>query len=176
MGSNEDAERTLPFSGEVASDRLGGHLKLGFAYWNSLSRSGRLPAWRDVNLLSLPLEAISRVALVDVVRGPFLEFVYRFWGTGQMDAKKIDLTGRKLSDHPRGLAGLLMREYALVVAERRPLSFRRLVPLAGSPTMVQEISLRLPLSDDGETVDRVLSICDWQEIDPPEQWRERRAS
>lgn len=130
--------------------------------WNAL-RDGRFaPPWRVVDLLRLPTAVIPFIAVVDVVAEPE-DFVYRFWGTGHTAVKGSDLTGKSAREHrPAALGEVIFDEYRRVVAERQPLGFRHdLQPHPYCLSVFQD-TLRLPLSDDGETVTHVVSFSDWR--------------
>jgi len=132
------------------------------AYWQSL-RAGRFaPSWREFNLLALDPRSIPHVVVVDVVREP-LDFVYRFWGTAHVTAKGFDKTGKSVAEPPQSRRRVTFQEYEKMVAEKQPLAAVGTVdlPEMGRVPFTQTI-VRLPLSDDGAEVDKIVSIAVWE--------------
>ena len=137
-------------------------LEFTHGYWEE-RRAGRLaPAWKDIDLIALPPALVPRVCVVDVVTGP-LDFLYRFWGTQITDMHRYDLTGRSVRLlTPQSYAETVFRQYAEVVESTEPRSFITEVPLADG-RFTFYATIRLPLSSDGRTVDRVLSVEEYGE-------------
>lgn len=127
------------------------------------------PPWAVADLLKYPAAAVPYLTVVEVIKSPQY-FRYRFWGTGHADVKGFDYTGRSPLDHlPEEHGRAIDREYRMVVAERQAMAFvHDLQPQTDQPSRFQEC-LRLPMSNDGETVTHVISYSDWQTEN--EKWK-----
>ncbi len=131
-------------------------------YWVSL-RAGRMaPTWGEFDLLQLPLTAVPCCVVVDVHYDP-LDFVYRFFGTGHVSAKGREYTGRSATENqPAEVAEAGVRQYERVVEAREPLIFRRIIHSIDRQALpLVQVSVRAPLSDDGDTVTHIVSHADW---------------
>lgn len=131
------------------------------AYWDGL-RGGRFaPAWGAFQLIDLPAAIIPYMRVADVIDGG-ADFRYRFWGTGLSFVRALDRTGKRLSaiDSPRTPAAL--EEYRRIVREKRGFASvydaRTHLPGAG----LHAPCIRLPLSSDGETVDKIACYTDFE--------------
>lgn len=135
------------------------------AFWESLKGSRFAPSWEDFRLVDLPAEVIPRIVVVDVLRDP-LDFLVRFWGTGHVDRKGIDKTGKKVSETRDQRGWRVYDEYAWVVRERKPLASVDTVDLRDYNELLPftQRVVRLPLSSDGETVDKVVSLAEWDKV------------
>ncbi|NQV83592.1 MAG: hypothetical protein HQ494_07195 [Rhodospirillales bacterium] len=113
-------------------------------------------------MMELSPRIIPFITVVDVGYQP-LAFTYRFWGTGQTQVKGHDFTGKSPLAHiPKEHGELIFREYEIVTERKEPAAFiRGIHPKDYSPSKIQE-TLRLPLSDDGETINHVVSFADWR--------------
>ena len=102
--------------------------------------------------------------VVDVEHTP-LDFVYRYCGTAHVERKKIDRTGARLSEgHPEHRWKIILYEYEQVVTRRSPLAFRRGLDFADGRPAIEQVSLRLPLSSDGETIDKIVVVTEWDDL------------
>ena len=146
-----------------------GYLRDCLDYWRTLKGGGFAPSWDEFDLMSLPAKAIPFVAVVDVTPDP-LDFVYRYLGTGHVTAKGIERTGQSVKDHPQGRAEAVFSEYRRVFEGKRPMIFARQVILPGGKPPIDQMVLRMPLSDDGETVDKIISVADWLSL--KKHWKE----
>jgi len=154
---------------EIAVEDLGpGLLRQCLEYWRSRIGGHFAPSWNDVELIDMPMKAIPFVAVVDVSRDP-LVFVYRFWGTGHVTAKGIERTGQSVRDHPQGRSVPVFAEYRRVTEEMRPMVFARKLVLPGGKPPIDQTALRLPLTSDGEAVDKIIAVSDWWNA--REYWR-----
>lgn len=147
-------------SREVALADLSDFLRQGFDYWYSAKGDSLAPSWADFDLLGLPPRLIPFVTVVDL-KEPVSSSVYRFWGTGHVDAKGIDRTGSSIDGHPHGRSAVVLSEYLQVLERRAPMAFCRDVRLPDPRPVLTQISLRLPLSSDGVRFDHMVSCCDW---------------
>lgn len=135
-------------------------------YWNSLRGERFAPSWKEFKLQALDPKTISHIVVVDVHRDP-LDFVFRFWGTAHVHTKGIDKTGKSLLEVPRFREASPVDEYSRVVNEKRPLAIQDMVKISNQDgVQLSQTSLRLPLSDDGKEVDKVISCVIWEDRRP----------
>ena len=131
------------------------------AVWDRWRGERFAPRWHMPHMTELPSAVLAYVTVVDVRSEPD-EYVYRYWGSGHVLVKGAELTGRPVSRYgPPALREVFVEEFRRVTEGRRPLGFRHRVDIGGDDTLFQD-TLRMPLSDDGETVTEVLSYADWR--------------
>lgn len=131
-------------------------------------RSGdALPAWKDVDLPAIPSNVLPLVTVVDIdwrhgaIDGDAIR--YRYWGTAHVRAKNIERTGQTISEHS-SRSHVVTAEYLRVLTERRPIAFVKNIRINEPWHAVVQTSVRLPLSNDGNRVDQVLSASEWTDI------------
>ena len=129
-------------------------------YWQAQKKNHFAPSWENFDLMALPPEIIPFVTVVDVINRA-ADFVYRFWGTGHVNAKGMERTGASVSDHPQDRGPELFSEYKLVFEEQRPIAFARRLVLPVGKLPLNQISFRMPLTQDGKNVDKIISVSDW---------------
>jgi len=130
------------------------------SYWNA-ARGGRFaPAWqRDFSLMGLPLDLIPCMTVIDRVDGGQTYF-YRFWGTRHVSMKGFEMTGKTVEQTPnKAIQRIATRQLEAVVQRRRPTVFLYKIDYPARHRAA-EFVLRLPLSDDGETVNRIVTFQD----------------
>lgn len=138
------------------------------AYWSARKGGAFAPSWKQFDLPSLNPKLIPYVIVADAVYDSsgrdVVDFIIRFWGTGQTEWKGFDKTGRRTRDEPqfRGPAG--WEEYLMVVKERRPVASRDTVhrEVHGERTNIEQVQVRAPLSDDGIRVTKVVTLGVWR--------------
>lgn len=137
-------------------------LRLGLESWNGLRGSRRMPAPKEIDPLRLPRQILPYISLLEVERGPEMRFRWRLLGTHVTTMLNRDMTGRywdEIYDGPT--AEKLGRGPLWVIENRLPLR------LVGNEFYVnagylRSESLNMPLSSDGEQVDRmfIMSVFD----------------
>ncbi len=125
-------------------------------YWND-KRAGRLaPAWTDVDLMDLPLSLIPHMVVVDVIVDP-LDFRYRFWGGWHVQYHGYDQTNKFMSGiEPPPYREQIINQCRQILDQPEPQLFVQQIPIKGDLWVYSELC-RFPLSDDGETVTKILS-------------------
>ena len=93
-----DRNDTLPTQVAI-SDILTPEFEDFMDYWSSLRGGAFAPSWEQFDLLALDPKSIPRVVVVDVHRDP-LDVVVRFWGTGHVQRKGFDKTGKSIAGTP----------------------------------------------------------------------------
>lgn len=134
--------------------------RLVYGYWNDLRGVRFAPAWGAFRLVDLAPQVIPYVRVADVIDGG-RDFRYRFWGTGLSAVRALDRTGVCLSeiDSPRTQTALA--EYRRIVTEKRGFAFVYNARGGQDRLSLHAPSVRLPLSSDGETVDKIVCYTDF---------------
>lgn len=165
--SHVDFDRT----DEIAIETLSPLLRSCLDYWLEIRGNRRYPAWRDVDMIQLPSSTLPLVTVIDVLwdLGPPInadKMRYRFWGTGHVNAKKIERTGTLVSEHSNRVS-VVAREYLSVIETGEPKAFAKNIRIDKSQHVlraVRQSTIRLPLSNDGARVDHVMSASEWQDL------------
>lgn len=131
-------------------------------YWRKIKgeKDRVAPSWQEIDLTQLPYEIIPRVCVLDVLpKGP--DFLYRFWGSAITDMHRYDLTGKSVHNlTPAHYARCIWRQYNTVLEAHAPLGFVTEVPLEDG-RVTYYAAIRLPLSSNGKTIDKILSAEDY---------------
>ena len=123
------------------------------AYWQSKCRGRRMPSRTDINPAEL-VGLLPYIILVDVVDDD-QRFVYRLVGTGEVEARGNDPTGKSVKDgYFASSAEAAMRNYQIVCETREPYYEEDQFQVV--QRFVNEANLFLPLSDDGRTVNKIM--------------------
>jgi hypothetical protein len=125
-----------------------------YQYWVEKA-SGRIcPARRDIDPLEFDY-LLGDIALIEVLLDP-LRFRYRVMGTRIVQRVACDMTGKLVSEIPTPqLRQATQQNYELVTKERKAV-LQRGTRVFDGRTFRYEI-LRLPLSDDGEAINMILT-------------------
>jgi hypothetical protein len=127
-------------------------------YWNA-KRGARLAPPRSAIDPSDFVEALPRVKLVDVLRGPdgALDFRFRLAGTAIGNILGTELTRLRPLDLQPPQFGIMVHEhYVQCVREQRPLLHK--VDIDSVRRVHSYARLLLPLSSDGEQVDMLMTV------------------
>jgi hypothetical protein len=131
--------------------------KAFYDYWLAKCRGRRMPSRSDVDPIEIQRALLPGISLIEIVSDD-RRYVYRLVGTAVVDAAGQDYTGRSVRNALSGFAlGRALRNYDRVVSTRAPVF---------DPTHLQEVNssyaidetLLLPLSNDGETVNKILGF------------------
>lgn len=133
-----------------------------YAYWQEKRHGRRMPAREDIDPAEIkPL--LPYILLTDIHCDPLRVF-FRLVGTAVAEAAGRNLTGQWL--HEAQLDGGLepwMASYARLVRDRAPVCGRTRATIRPGDERQFEWIL-LPLSSDGETVDKTLELEDWEAL------------
>jgi hypothetical protein len=142
--------RELDLETELTPD-----LQIALEYWRAKKVARVAPPRSQIDPVDLsPL--LPRVMLVDV-DGERGEFRYRLAGTGIVKLHGMELTNRGPRDlQPAALGIMIEQHYAEAVRRVAPVA--HLVTLAVGEDSATYRRLILPLSDDGITVNRLLTV------------------
>jgi hypothetical protein len=136
-------------------------LQDALTYWESKRAGRRMPARRDFDpLLEVP-KLVPWIVLVDVLHDP-LDFRFRLVGSGVVDRSQGNHTGKCFSEMlDFGPGSHLWTHRAAVVEAGTPLRFEP--PYVGRAPGVRSVAnIHLPLSDDDQTVNMILTVIAFQ--------------
>lgn len=126
-----------------------------YLYWAARLAGRRCPARADLDPVDIP-HLLPGIILADVISTDPLDLRYRLVGTRETGFRGNDPTGKTVREAFYGCSlDSALYSYTKAVFEREPL-FRCDSYIARNHRTVREERLFLPLSDDGETVNRVL--------------------
>jgi hypothetical protein len=123
------------------------------AYWEGKRGGRHMPGRDDINPAEL-VKFLPYITLVDVVEDP-RRFVYRLVGTMEVDIRGFDPTGKGVADaFFAASAEAALANYQRVLDTRTP--FYEQDAFQAVDRYINEANLFLPLSDDGESVSKIL--------------------
>ncbi len=103
---------------------------------------------------------LASMILVDVKRKP-LDFIYRLVGTKEVEARGFDPTGKPVAEGSFGITVEdVLTNYRIVSEKKCPVYDREGVP-SDIPHLWQGDVILLPLSDDDEIVNMVVTFTDF---------------
>lgn len=137
--------------------------------WQLWCGDARMPGWFGAKMLmDLPAPVLPLTLVADVKAEP-TDFVYRYWGSGFSKMHGYDLTGKSCQLlNPDNLADIVFQSQIDVCQRKAPLLYAGETVSKGEVVM-NEIVWRAPLSSDGETVDKIISIC-WMNVSIAQDW------
>jgi hypothetical protein len=133
-----------------------------FGHWQQKRAERFAPRWRDIDPGEIR-SVLPYLATADVLEAPF-DLRYRLVGTAVVRAVGYDFTGRNLRSMKvtTGL-DIWLAHYQRTVEERRP-QFGIYRAHDGADLRYKVDNVCLPLSDDGERVNRIMELEDWSMI------------
>lgn len=139
-------------------------LRLLYDYWDGKRDGRRMPARSDLDPLDIP-RLLKHILLVDVEHDP-IRFFVRVYGTGIVDLRGIDLTGKYLYEGNGSQMSEQTRDWNIETAlSGEPHYASGRYPDIRPGQVGRYYRLGLPLSGDGERVDKLL-ICfirEWED-------------
>jgi len=142
------SETTTPF--QDADPRL----HKVYDYWQQKRGTRAMPARRDIDPTEL-IGVLPHLMLVDVEEGP--RFRYRLFGTAVSEAFGSDPTGRYIDEVMVGAyKTFLLGLYNDLIVSKKPVYSTSIY--GGTSEMLWTQRLMLPLSSNGDHVDKVLAV------------------
>lgn len=128
-----------------------------YAYWDDKRGERVAPRRGDIDPVDLP-KLLGNILICEVQHSP-RDFIFRLFGTALVDALGRDLTGVRFSTlFTQDVAPDIVREYEAVADRCAPVISRKDAHWV-SKSHVRYERLLLPLSDDGERVNRILGAA-----------------
>ena len=132
-------------------------LKALFAYWCEKRGSAFAPRSDTFDLRDLGDGVVDGSVIVAVTRSP-LTFTYTHWGAERTRLFGDDYNGRGVREvRPESIARKAREEYVSVVAKRQPAFAETRLELPDGTSTAYH-ALRLPLTDNGTTVDKIITL------------------
>jgi len=121
-------------------------------YWQRIADGRPMPARRDFEPLDIT-NVLPHIVLFDVEGDP-PRFKFRLAGTAATERAGLDPTGRYFNDFPD--SEVAVDRMVACVRDRRPYFVRDAFVWSDKPSLVYQ-TLTLPMSDDGRSVDMLVS-------------------
>jgi hypothetical protein len=144
-----------------------------FDYWRACARTNSMPARADITPAAIP-SLLPGVSILDVGKKPE-EIIYRLAGTRLRDIFGREVTGRSVFDLEFGeKRNYWLTVYRKVIDEQVPMQGAIKGPVVDRDHVVL-FWMRLPLSDDNQTVNKILChdvtlpVSVAYELDPSEE-------
>ncbi len=143
-------------SGYPQCDQLSEDVCCVFNLWLDLKGEGTLPYQDDFRLDDFPPKIVPWAIVYDVEDAEE-DFYYRFFGTQRVSAHKKDYTGLHVSDmEPLSIRHKILGELRSICADIEPILIT--TTARAYDEVFQYRMLRLPLSENGETVSRIVAL------------------
>ena len=129
-----------------------------YDYWESLCGNRQMPSRKDIDPVQVPRGYLPNIMLIDILHDP-QRYRYRLVGSSIVTATGENRTGRFFDevrffqDHPG-----VLPQYETVVKTRQPLYSLEPFTNFKSQSAYEVDRLLLPLSDDGQRVDTLLTL------------------
>ncbi|EKE78824.1 MULTISPECIES: PAS domain-containing protein [Oceanibaculum] len=133
----------------------------GFAYWDRIRGDRRMPRFADIDAVDIP-KLLPHALVLEVEPDP-LDFRYRLIGEHVGTFVRKGLKGRSFREFDEKKPGnMIFDTLASVVYGKLP-RFGRSSYAGENPKMQMFQEILLPLSDDGETVNRILIFAEFRD-------------
>ncbi len=142
-----------------SADLTSDDLKKMLDIWTQWCGDRTMPRWKQVDLLEVPRPLLGQTSVVDVRHQP-LDFTYRYWGSGFRRVHDKEMTGLSVDDlTPADVSRCSRESFTSVTEQKSPLLFRQVYEHENE-SLVTDLALRLPISEDGSNVDKILSVIE----------------
>ena len=134
-------------------------IETAYQAWGVWCNGQPMPKWNNTDLFDIPARLIPYTAVLDVVNNP-LDFVYRFWGTSLANIHHKEMKGHSVNDiSPHEIAQNAKKAYNEIWQQAKP-SIRSHSYVWQDEDAIEDFILRLPISDNGKDVDKIITIID----------------
>ncbi len=138
------------------------------AHWQELRGTRKAPARSDIEPAKLRAY-LGYLCILKLEQGPF-DFKFSLFGSGIADFLHRDLTKRSVRDFmPAELGERIFEQLCATVEGEEPTVYRVEVGYDNPTRASASYRLNLPLSDDGESINRILTYTRFDAI-PPDFW------
>ncbi|MBI2254037.1 MAG: PAS domain-containing protein [Proteobacteria bacterium] len=125
-----------------------------YAYWDEKRGGRKMPSRTDLDPIEMK-RWLPGIIIVDVLENP-RRLVYRLVGSRSVALRQADVTGKTIAEGYHGTSlDDVMENYRLVIDEHQIVYDAEQTP-SGSGLLKDTETLLLPLSTDGEKVDKVI--------------------
>lgn len=139
------------------NDIVGETIEPALRYWQSIRGDRVAPPRREFRLDEIPPRLVPSIAVIEIVGEP-IDFLYRFFGTHLVHVAGMELTGKRYyADKIIGF-GAINETLIPELMKRRVPMFHDLKWRSSKGVVYESKAMRLPLSDDGETVNGVVTV------------------
>ena len=142
-----------------------------YEYWLAKCNGARLPSPAQIDPIEIP-QFLPSISLVDVVpEGGVRRYRFRLSGTLLVEFNQRDLTGRFIDEvYAPQDAHKIAGSYDWIVDTRSPHHWHSELMSEGRELIHYE-RLMLPLASDGETVDMLIGLFEFERIEPARRRR-----
>ncbi len=144
---------TLIDPGEAPVD----YHKDALSYWNSKRGKRFAPKWEEISLMDFGIGVVPMISVTDIKSEPLASKI-RFWGTKLTQFYGGDYTGLSPCDVPPKTLGMNINGGCGRLVRDRVPSYEVKEFQTQKGLFGRALILRLPLSDDGETVTNGINI------------------
>ncbi len=134
--------------------------------WNEMRGERFAPAWEDFDFFVFPEKLVPKMYVIDVLDNP-RDFRYRFIGTKLIEIEGKDYTGRSVDDLAvqKG-EKLIRRQLDKYLDNPVPVFFAGSELVRDNNESVLYCGLRLPISDDGKSVSKIVCLASFVKKTP----------
>lgn len=151
-----------------SKSELTADLKIALGYWRALGGESLSCSWKQFDLPKIPTHLLPTTMVVDV-HPDMDDNIYRFWGTMMTRIHGRDMTGQSPYDlEPADLARSARKVHAEIIEKRTWNSVIHTF-IRHSGVKHRHCALRLPLSDDGQTISHLVVVVDVSIADPKDR-------
>jgi hypothetical protein len=155
MNAHSEAAPVMDVNEPGWLSRASDNTKLIYAHWRARCRGNAPPRRADIDPIDLPRRLLPCITIVEAVPDE-RRYIYRLVGTREVDVRGSDPTGKSVMERYFGQSlEEALRFYDSVVATRSP-AYNPNPYVSADGRFINEENLFLPLSEDGETVNRIV--------------------
>lgn len=149
---------------DLPLDQLSKNLMMAFEYWRVLGGEQLRCAWSDFDLMEIPLDVVPSTMVIDVFPD-HARNRYRFWGSRMTIIHGREMTGMSPYEiEPSDMVSELRRQHDETRREKTASASCYNFMRHPGIDHVHSV-LRLPLSDDGQTVSQIVVVTDMHQED-----------
>jgi len=135
------------------------------SHWNTLRGERFAPRWKEISLMDYGFDVVPFISVTDLQAEP-LRSQYRFWGTRLTEMYGGDYTGCTPADVPPKTLGMSIDGGCGRLVKDRVPSYEVKEFKTQKGTFGRALILRLPLSDDGQSVSNGINIYYLEQRNP----------
>ena len=130
-------------------------------YWNRLRADRFAPSWSEFDMMQIPSKQLPSTLVKDVERDP-LAFRFRYYGSRFAHLRNKEYTGKTVDDLEGKLfSRAISSSLETFIEQQSPIHYA-VEKQTGLDTLTIQLQLRLPISNDGQSVTNVVSLVEHQ--------------